>query len=48
MKDEKSPGSSDAATRLAELRAGKKPLEPTEEAGFRISHAYKGRDTHGE
>jgi hypothetical protein len=30
MKDEKSPGSSDAATRLAELRSGRKPLEPAE------------------
>jgi hypothetical protein len=30
MKDDKSPGPGDAATRLAELRAGKKPLEPAE------------------
>jgi hypothetical protein len=34
MKDEKIPRSGDAATRLAELRAGKKPLESTEEAGL--------------
>src|SRR5580698_9260477 len=32
MKDDKSPGPGDAATRLAELRAGKKPVESASEA----------------
>jgi hypothetical protein len=32
MKDDKFPGSSDAATRLAELRSGKKPAESASEA----------------
>jgi hypothetical protein len=32
MKDEKSPGTGDAATRLAELRAGKKPAEAASDA----------------
>jgi hypothetical protein len=31
MKDDKSPGSGDAATRLAELRSGKKPVESASE-----------------
>jgi hypothetical protein len=34
MKDEKSPGPGDAATRLAELRSGKKPAESAEDAGL--------------
>jgi hypothetical protein len=33
MSDDKFRKTSDAATRLAELREGKKPLEPTEEEG---------------